>query len=201
MYGASAVPFAWRRQLHGWPGLRARDLVRLALMTARHGRADSAGWPACEVDYSQYKDCGVLARHPHDEGVWIGGVGALGDLPDGVDAVVSLCRLGEAQAPAIGVAPEDHVEVWLIDETGRDKNPNLDFVLADAAAAVAALRAEGRTVLVHCVQAHSRAPAVAALYGARLTGRPPTQCLADITEVLPKANPHDAFRAALQRLE
>lgn len=27
VYGASAVPAAWRRKLHGWPGLRARDLV------------------------------------------------------------------------------------------------------------------------------------------------------------------------------
>ena len=30
------------------------------------------------------------------------------------------------------------------------------------------LRAEGRTVLVHCVAAYSRTPTVAALYGARL---------------------------------
>jgi hypothetical protein len=201
MYGASAVPAVWRRQLHGWPGLRARDLVRLGVMTARHGRVDSAGWPVgAVVDYSRYKDRGVLARHPHDEGVWIGGVGALENLPDGVNAVVSLCRLGEAQAPARGVGPGDHVEVWLIDEPGRE-NPNLDFVLDDAAATVAALRAEGKTVLLHCVQAHSRVPAVAALYGARLTGRTPTECLADISEALPNANPNDAFRAALRRLE
>ncbi len=26
-YGASAVPAGWRRLLHGWPGLRARDLI------------------------------------------------------------------------------------------------------------------------------------------------------------------------------
>jgi ADP-ribosyl-[dinitrogen reductase] hydrolase len=28
--GASAVPDAWQRSLHGWPGFEARDLVRLA---------------------------------------------------------------------------------------------------------------------------------------------------------------------------
>jgi ADP-ribosylglycohydrolase len=29
-YGASAVPASWRSALHGWPGLRAQDLVNLA---------------------------------------------------------------------------------------------------------------------------------------------------------------------------
>ena len=32
-WGASAVPAAWRRILHGWPGLRSDDLIRLALQT------------------------------------------------------------------------------------------------------------------------------------------------------------------------
>jgi len=201
LYGASAVPAQWRRQLHGWPGLRARDLVALGVMTARHGRPDSGGWPAgTRLDYSAYKDSGVLARHPHDEGVWLGGVDALRKLPDGVDAVVSLCRLGVAQVPAPGVAAGDHLEVWLVDDPEQGKNPNLDFVLTDAAEAVAALRAEGRTVLLHCVQAQSRTPAVAALYGARLTGRTPTEALSDIVKALPRANPNSGLRAALERL-
>lgn len=201
LYGASAVPAQWRRTLHGWPGLRGRDLVRLGVLTARGGEPDSAGWPlGARMDYTAYKDSHVLARHPHDEGVWLGGVDTLDNLPDGVDAVVSLCRLGEAQVPAAGVAGGDHVEVWLIDEPDQDKNPHLDFVLTDAVAAVAALRAEGRTVLVHCVQAQSRTPAVAALYGARLTGRTPIDALVDITVVLPNANPNRGLREALERL-
>jgi ADP-ribosyl-[dinitrogen reductase] hydrolase len=36
-WGASAIPDAWQRVLHGWPGYRAADLVRLALATAQHG--------------------------------------------------------------------------------------------------------------------------------------------------------------------
>jgi ADP-ribosyl-[dinitrogen reductase] hydrolase len=201
LYGASAVPAQWRRDVHGWPGLRARDLVALAVMTARGGHPDSAAWPAgAQVDYSAYKGSGVVARHPHDQGVWLGGVDALKNLPDGVDAVVSLCRLGDAQVPAPGVAAGDHLEVWLIDEPDRAKNPNLDFVLTDAAAAVAALRAEGRTVLLHCVQAQSRTPAVAALYGARLTGRTTADALADIVHVLPNADPNSGLREALKRL-
>lgn len=38
-WGASAVPSEWRDLLHGWPGLRADDLVRLATDTARAGAA------------------------------------------------------------------------------------------------------------------------------------------------------------------
>ena len=33
-WGATAVPSAWYRMLHGWPGLRAEDLEQLALRTA-----------------------------------------------------------------------------------------------------------------------------------------------------------------------
>jgi len=201
LYGASAVPAQWRRKLHGWPGLRARDLVRLGVLTARGGKSDASGWPAAaQMDYSAFKGSGALAQHPLDDHVWIGGVDALDNLPDGVNAVVSLCRLGDGQVPAKGVAADDHIEVWLIDESEPDKNPNLDFVLTDAVEAVKVLRAEGRTVLLHCVQAQSRTPAVAALYGARLTGRTPTDVLADIVEVRPDASPNSGFRAALTRL-
>ena len=56
-------------------------------------------------DYSDYGGAGVLAQHPHDDRVWLGGVQALRDLPDGVDAVVSLCRLGADQVPAAGDRP------------------------------------------------------------------------------------------------
>ena len=203
LYGASAVPAQWRRTLHGWPGLRARNLVELGVLTARGGTSDAAGWPAgARVVYAkdQYKESGALAQDPHDDHVWLGGADALDNLPDGVDAVVSLCRLGSTQVPAPGVGPRDHIEVWLIDESAPDKNPNLDFVLTDAVAAIEMLRAEGKTVLLHCVQAQSRTPAVAALYGARLTGRTSTEALADIVEVLPKASPNGGFRAALDRL-
>ena len=167
-WGASAVPSAWRRILHGWPDLRGRDLVRLAVLSARQGRPDGAGWPSDPVvDYAGF-DSSALARHPQDDRVWLGGVGALDDLPPEVDAVVSLCRLGAAQAPAEGIAPQHHVEVWLIDRSDPSENPNLDLVLRDAVDAVDALRAEGRTVLLHCVQAQSRTPTVAALYGSRV---------------------------------
>jgi ADP-ribosyl-[dinitrogen reductase] hydrolase len=37
-YGGSAVPLAWLRRLHGWPGLRAGDLTRLAVLAVNNGK-------------------------------------------------------------------------------------------------------------------------------------------------------------------
>jgi len=114
--------------------------------------------------------------------------------------VVALCRLGAGQVPAWGVAPENHLEVWLVDHADPASNPNLDFVLSDAAATVARLRDEGRTVLLHCVQGMSRTPTVAAVYGARRTRRPALECLDEVLAVLPHADPNHGMRAALRRL-
>ena len=80
-YGASAVPARWRRVLHGWPGLRAHDLADRATAIVT-GRAPFDG------DYSGYTGTAALARHPYDSGLWLGGIGALRDLPPDVDAVV-----------------------------------------------------------------------------------------------------------------
>src|SRR6478609_8048434 len=44
-YGASAVPTQWRRMVHGWPGLRAHDLVELAVSTSSGGRRHEE-WPS-----------------------------------------------------------------------------------------------------------------------------------------------------------
>lgn len=184
-YGASAVPLQWRHLLHGWPAMTARDLVRLAATIRRGGR------PPAQPDYTGYRT-GALAVHPHDTGVLIGGIGALRQLPDGVDAVVSLCRVPDGDVPT----GKPHVEVRLIDSTSPDDNPHLDFVLGDAVRTIEALRAQGHTVLVHCVEALSRTPTVAALYGARRGAADP---LADVLAMLPDADPNPVFREALRR--
>ncbi|MFD4367803.1 ADP-ribosylglycohydrolase family protein [Rhodococcus sp. NPDC058521] len=49
-WGASAVPARWRRKLHGWPGLDATDLVRLAVRAAWGGRDDHPDLELCEAD-------------------------------------------------------------------------------------------------------------------------------------------------------
>jgi ADP-ribosyl-[dinitrogen reductase] hydrolase len=184
-YGASAVPAEWRRVLHGWPGLRTRNLVALA---TRIMKADKP--------FSNDIDPMSPVRHPHDDGVWLGDVATLRALPPGVDAVVSLCRVHDDDLP-VGV---EQIDVRLIDDIGPDDNPNLDFVLTDTVRLIEQLRNEGRTVLVHCVAAVSRTPTVAALYGARRQGISGEAALRDVTSVLPDAYPNSDFRRALQRL-
>lgn len=199
-YGASAIPAQWRRILHGWPGKRARDLISAAVMIACGGQPDSAGWPTIpKMDYAGYGDIDQIARHPRDPGVILAGIGHLDPLPEGVDAVVSLCRLGHDQVPAAGIAPQDHVEVWLVDSSDPQDNPNLDFVLSDTANVVERLRDEGRTVLLHCVQAQSRTPTVAAMYSMRRNAVDSETAFAAVQGALPDANPNPGLRGALSR--
>ncbi|OBB77114.1 ADP-ribosylglycohydrolase family protein [Mycobacterium sp. 852014-52144_SCH5372336] len=189
--GASAVPAAWRVQLHGWPGITAHGLVSLASAIGRKGEPD-------EFDFS-YPNSSVdtCVRHPYDDGVLLGGVGVLRRLPAEVDAVVSMCRLADEDMRA----DMPHLEVRLIDRPERDENPHLDFVLLDTVRVIEQFRREGRTVLVHCVGAYSRTPTMGALYGARLRGISGDEALRDVLQVLPNAHPNTAFRSALRRLQ
>lgn len=164
-WGASAVPAAWRRVVHGWPGLRARDLSALGLLTARGGRDDSVGWPSGQVVEYPWVRPVPGVPHPHDDGVVLGTVATTGHR---CDAAVSLCRRGTGEVPAAGVRARDHVEVWLMDSEDPADNPNLGFVLADTADVIATMRAEGRRVLLHCVAAEQRTPTMAIAYAARL---------------------------------
>jgi protein-tyrosine phosphatase len=190
-YGASAVPLEWRALLHGWPGLNAHDLAGLGSAIARGGKPDP-------FDFSYYDSpIDTVVRHPHDEKVVLGGIGVLRRLPADVDAVVSWCRLADDDMRR----DMPHVEVRLIDRPEADENPHLDYVLTEAVTAVERLRAEGRTVLLHCVGAYSRTPTVGALYGARLKGVSSDQALREVQRVLPGAHPNRAFRAALRRLD
>lgn len=190
-YGASAVPLQWRTQLKGWPNATARTLVQLAWAVKRKGAPDrfDYSYPGSPVD--------TIARHPYDPQVVLGGVGVLRNLPDDVDAVVSMCRLRDADIRT----DMPHIEVRLIDRPEHDENPHLDYVLLEAVRAIEGLRAKGHTVLVHCVGAYSRTPTMGSLYGLRLRGVDAEQALSDVTAVLPGANPNRAFRAALKRAQ
>ena len=75
-------------------------------------------------------------------------------------------------------------------------NPHLEFVLADTVEVIGQLRAEGKTVLLHCVQAQSRTPTVAAMHSVVL-GIPAQQALAAVCAVLPDAQPNAAFVAVV----
>lgn len=192
-WGASAVPFGWRRVVHGWPQFRARDLVRLALLSARGGQPDGQGWPSApRVDYGVAP--GKPVPHPADERVLLGTAATRGER----GAVVSLCRLGTDEVPAAGVEAGDHLESWLVDSEDPDDNPNLDFAVDDAARAVAALRDEGHTVLLHCARMQSRTPTVAARY-ATLRGWSAGRARAAVLAALPDASPLPTLWRTLDR--
>lgn len=187
VYGASAVPAPWRLMLHGWPGLTTRGLATLADRIVTKGAT-------ADLDYGSWAATVAPRQHPHDDKVWIGSVRSLGALADDIDAVVSLCRIADSDVPDAAV----HLEVRLIDRVGH--NANLDFVLLDTVRAIEALRADGRTVFVHCVEAQSRTPTIAALYGARRQGLGVDEALREVCAALLAANPNPDFREALRRL-
>jgi ADP-ribosylglycohydrolase len=195
-YGASAVPARYRRRLHGWPGMRVRDLHRLAFHTVHGGMDGPEGWPSAATIPSYRRSSPAVVPHPDDEGVLLSAVGAV--RPGVADAVVSMCRMASALAPLPGVAPEDHLEFWVIDK--EDANNDLAGQLLDAARTVRDLRAEGKTVLLHCVHAHTRTPTVAAVYGALITGSTPLEALERVVAVLPRANPRESFVRVLAEM-
>jgi ADP-ribosyl-[dinitrogen reductase] hydrolase len=198
--GVSSAPFRWLRRLHGWPELRASDLQRLAVLATTFGRDDRDGWPSGDVlSYASWGSPGDPVRHPFDDGVWLGGAAALADLPPEVDAVVSLCRLGVGQVPD-RIAPENRFVSRLIDSDDPDANPHLDVVLMEARDAVGALRAEGKTVFLHCVMAQSRTPTVAALYAKYYRGVDSVTAWDGVVAALPAANPKAALRSAYGRI-
>lgn len=194
VWGATQVPLAWKRILHGWPGLDANQLTSLAFLAARGGRPTRDGWPTVPAMPTGGFLHTAPRRHPHDDEVWLGSLSALAELPAEIDAVVSLSRVGTEQMPS-GV---ESIRAWLIDEP--DHNANLDWVLADAADTIAALRREGKQVFVHCAEARSRTAAVAALYGIRHRGVEPDKAWADVAAALPYFAPAQFHREAVARI-
>lgn len=192
-WGASAVPAEWRRIVYGYPGRTAEDLVEAVTLAVRGGRPNAYGWPGVgRIAYHQAHRP-VLVPHPFDDGVWLGNVLALDELPEEITAVVSLCLTGSEQVPT-GVV---HVPFRLIDEPQPEANPNLDFVLTDAARTVASLRAEGHQVLIHCVAAQSRTPTAGIAY-AMISGVDLDTAKKWVVSALPDAHPNRGFRVWLR---
>lgn len=197
-WGMSAVPADWRRILHGWPGIDGRELERLATLIVTGGKGIKYGWPNLpHIDYVPLEyGKPALARHPHDEGVWLSSASALDALPEDVDVVVSLCLTGRTQVPD----SVEHINFRLMDEADPAQNPNLGYVLYDIAETLSTLRAEGKVVLVHCVAAHSRTPTAGILHAVSL-GVPLERAIREVCSVLPAAHPNRGFRDALVEFE
>jgi ADP-ribosylglycohydrolase len=177
-WGVSGIPLAWQRIVHGWGGHRSADLIRMALLTAGDGRPDRVGWPGCDRMESPIS-WSLATVHPDDDGVVLGNL--LTDTTlSGVDAVVSLCRVGQKQFDEIPAG--NQVQVWLVDQPGA--NANTACALDQAARMVAAMRDEGHKVLLHCAAGQSRTPAVAARYAMVRTGRSGAEALGEMRELL-----------------
>ncbi|MGH8981627.1 MAG: ADP-ribosylglycohydrolase family protein [Acidimicrobiales bacterium] len=194
-FGASAVPFSWRRRLGGWPPeLGHRDLVAMGVLAASKGTDDSIGWPSADDLMPYYErswrprgHAVELRDHP---GVIWGDVAGLAHAD--ANAFVSLCRIGKGQWRGV-----DHHEVWLMD---GDDNADLAFVLSDTADAVEELRREHGSVFVHCVQAESRTPAVAVAWLIRHHGLDLDKAFAEVQRALPASQPKAAMLAALRAM-
>ncbi len=173
----------------------ASALVAAAMLAVRGGRPDGRGWPtAARVEYAEWEAAGTCVPHPLVRDVWIGDVRGLDRLPAEVDAVVSLCRVGGDQALDL----VSH-QVRLLDSVPAD-NPNVDFVIDDAARTVLRLRDAGHRVYLHCVAGQSRTPTVAARV-AVLDGVPLERALREVTAVLPGARPQGWLLDSLRRLD
>lgn len=193
-WGASAVPWRWRRAVHGWPGRDGRDLTSQAWLLAQRGQVDGKGWPSCP-DVAYTEDGFVEpVPHPHDPGVLLG---THRTRDHGATAVVALCRTGREQGCFEGA--KTVLESRLLDHDHPTSNPNLHFALYDAADAVRGLRAEGHTVLLHCVAAQQRTPSVAAAYSI-LLGYSPAEAQRAVLEALPAARGRGALREAAGEL-
>ncbi|MEW1955287.1 ADP-ribosylglycohydrolase family protein [Terrabacter sp. NPDC080008] len=166
-YGASAVPTQWRRMVHGWPGLRAHDLVELAVSTSARGRTVGE-WPSISsMGDTSIPPLGI--PHPIDPDIVLGTITDLGRVRElDVQAIVSLCPLGLDDIPAAGMTAREHIEFWVNEEEQEESNPHLDFVLDDVSSALRQFRAEGKRVLVHCRQGVERTPAAALRYAVDL---------------------------------
>lgn len=189
-WGSSAVPLRWREALHGWPGYRAGELVRLGCLVANRGSPVIGDWPLGERMHAGGARAPV--ELPDDPGVLLGDATAAEETD--ADVIVSLCRMGRAQ-----VRGPDHHELFMWDFPDDAWNPNLDLLLRDTADAIVRWRDEGRTVLVHCAAGVSRSPTVAAAYLARRLGVSGIEALRRLRQVYPDARPNPSFMRALKR--
>ncbi|WP_164700301.1 ADP-ribosylglycohydrolase family protein [Modestobacter sp. KNN46-3] len=107
-------------------------------------------------------------------------------------AVVSLCRTGE---------PFGHEVQRFAYLTDDDANSELDAVLADVLDDIAALRAEGRPVLVHCHGGASRTGLVLRAWLRRTEGLSTAEATARVRDAWPHLGLwNDSFTATLDRL-
>ncbi|HMK98385.1 MAG TPA: hypothetical protein VK425_12610, partial [Acidimicrobiales bacterium] len=77
-------------------------------------------------------------------------------------------------------------------------NPNIDFILVDLARSIMSWRDDGKKVVLHCVQAERRTPAVAAAYLGERLGVSGDEAWGRVARQLPTARRNPVFDAVLR---
>ena len=186
VFGIAGIPMRWTSVVHGQvPGHGARVwwLAHLHhLAAALDGSTDGPYEPP---------ETPRLAPREVADGIWAADLdGARHSSPD--FAVVSLCRTG-ARFPH-----EVQRFAYLTDD---DANSELDAVLADVLDDMAALRADGRPVLVHCFAGQSRTGLVLRAWLRRTEGMAATEATEHVRQRWPHLSEwNDSFTAALERV-
>jgi ADP-ribosyl-[dinitrogen reductase] hydrolase len=186
VFGMGGIPSRWASVVHGRvPGhgdkvWRVADLQQLAA--------------ALDGGVQQSYDPGVIPRIGPTAvlpGIWAGNLdGARYSETD--FAVISLCRLGEPFPHPV------HRMAYIAD---NEHNSDLDVVLADVLDDMAALRAEGHRLLVHCHGGASRTGLVLRAWLMRTEGMTPDEATAHVAERWPYLGLWNAsFTATLERV-
>jgi ADP-ribosyl-[dinitrogen reductase] hydrolase len=187
VFGMGGVPSRWASVVHGRvPGhgdrvWRLADLQQLAA--------------ALDGGVQQSYDPGVIPRIGPTEvlsGIWAGNLDSA-RYSETDFAVISLCRLGEPFPHPV------HRMAYIAD---NEHNSDLDAVLADVLDDMAALRAEGHRLLVHCHGGASRTGLVLRAWLMRTEGMSAEEATAHVAERWPYLGLwNESFTAALRRLE
>jgi hypothetical protein len=138
VFGMACIPMRWSSAVHGEAAGRSWRLDDLQELAAALD-----GHPAPPYDPGHIPRLGPTEVLP---GVWAGNLDGA-RYSDSSFAVISLCRLGE---------PFGHEVQRMAYLADNEHNTELDVVLEDVLADMAALRAEGRRILVHCHGGASR---------------------------------------------
>jgi ADP-ribosyl-[dinitrogen reductase] hydrolase len=186
VYGIAGIPIRWTSAVHGGIPGHGDHIWELADLHHLAGALDGGNAPPYEAPELR----GLEPREVTD-GIWAADLaGARLSSPD--FAVVSLCRTG-------GRFPHGVQRFAYL--TDDDANSELDAVLADVLDDIAALRAEGRPVLVHCFAGQSRTGLVLRAWLRRSRGMSAAEATAYVRERWPHLSEWNAtFTAALERV-
>ncbi len=189
VYGIAGIPMRWTSVVNGTvPGYGDR---RWDLAGLQHLGRQLTG----DTDQAPFElDPGRRGIEPVEvfDGIWASDVFGARDS-DRDFAVISLCRTGGR------FGHETQRFAYLIDD---DTNSEIAAVLADILDDMAALRADGKRVLVHCYAGQSRTGLVLRAWLMRKSGVSAAEATARVEALWPHLNLwNDSFSAALIAFE